>query len=249
MNRTLFYIAINVLSLLSAYGQKQQPYGSLGNNLSVRDELGIAMKNGVQNAYTMPRKYEGIQGDPFYDNRWSSGVVCLVKDSAIVNQSQTKFKFDSYTNELWILQGRDSMIAYSRDIHWFMLDNEAKQVTFLKFPQQSNGSPHKFFRVLYNGHMVKLAQEVKKELRRADFIDKGMYSSGSPFDRFEEKSVYVLAVGKDLFRKTKLTLNDLTDGMTVPLRKKVKLYAKEQKIKGKLSEEEAIRLLMYADKN
>ncbi len=227
--------------------QSTQPYGSLNNTQSVRDELGIAMKNGVQNAYTVPKRYEGIQGDPFFNNQWKTGIVCLVKDSVVVNNATTRFKFESYTNQLWILTGKDSMIAYSKDIHWFVLDDGLISHTFLKFPKYSNGNPNKFFRNLYNGKTIRLVEEAKKELRRADFIDKGMYSSGLPYARFEEKNVYLLSVGGDVFRKTKLSVSDLIDMLDSHIQKKVKLFAKQNKLKGKITEQEAIQLIQFAD--
>ncbi|MGB4960536.1 MAG: hypothetical protein WBO36_13735, partial [Saprospiraceae bacterium] len=76
---TLLFLMINILI---AVGQTTQPYGSLSNTQSVRDELGIAMKNGVQNAYSLPKRYEGVRGTPFYYDQWSEGVLCLRADSS-----------------------------------------------------------------------------------------------------------------------------------------------------------------------
>ena len=242
------FAPIFLLSFVTTlYCQTSQPYGALNNTQSIRDELGIAMQNGVQNAYTLPRRYEGIQGNPFLSNTWSPGVVCLVKDSAIVSDPKIKYKFESFTNELWILNGKDSMIAYSKDIHWFLLENEKESFTFFKFPKYSNGNPNKFFRNLYNGKKIRFVQEIRKELRRADFIDKGMYTAGLPYDRFEEKNIYLMSVGNDIFRKIKLNLSDLTDLMDAKTRKKAKAFAKDNKLKGKLTEEEAIRIIEFSD--
>ncbi|MCE2790073.1 MAG: hypothetical protein LW630_09205 [Saprospiraceae bacterium] len=242
----ILFLCINLFPE-SSFTQSTQPYGSLNNTQSVRDELGIAMKNGVQNAYTVPRRYEGVQGNPFYNSQWTTGIVCLVKDSAVVNNGTTRYKFESFTNELWILNGKDSMIAYSKDIYWFVLDEGKVSHTFLKFPKYSNGNPNKFFRNLYNGNKIRFVQEAKKDLRRADFIDKGMYSSGLPYDRFEEKNVYLLSVGNDILRKVKLSVSDLTDMLDGAIQKKMKQYARQNKLKGKLSEQEAINFIQYAD--
>ena len=40
-----------LLSFALAQGQDTKPYGSLANQTSVREELSIANKNGIQNAY------------------------------------------------------------------------------------------------------------------------------------------------------------------------------------------------------
>ncbi len=74
-----------------------------------------------------------------------------------------------------------------------------------------------------------------------------MYTAGLPYDRFEEKNIYLMSVGNDIFRKIKLNLSDLTDLMDAKTRKKAKAFAKDNKLKGKLTEEEAIRIIEFSD--
>jgi hypothetical protein len=226
-------------------GQGTQPFGSLANSQSVREEMSIAIKNGIQNAYTTPKKYLGIKGHPFIADGWMNGKVCLKKDSAVIANPTVKFRFDSYGNELWIFNGKDSIVAYSRDIHWFEVTDEDQIYTFRHYPYNSEKSPEDFFAALFDTKDIHFVRDMKKALVRADFVDKGMYSTGSPYDRFEEKNQWLLAFGNQPFSKVKLNVKSILDEFPPKYRKSAASWARTKKMKGKISEQEAIQLLGY----
>lgn len=225
--------------------QTSAPFGSLSSSQSVREEFGIATQNKIQNAYTFSNRYRGVQGHPFLENSWTSGLICLNPDSVIVNDPKVKLKFDAYNNELWILNKTDSMIAYSKDIHWFSLKMDEKEEIFLKFPKNSKNEPQKFYNTVFHGSHVVLVHDLKKELKRADFIDKGMYTSGSPYDRFEEEYKFYFAFKNDEFKKVKLNAGSLIDLLPKKYQKNVKNFCKQNKISGKLDENQAVSLLTH----
>lgn len=221
------------------------PYGALSNTQSVRDELGIAAKNGIQNAYAFGSRYEGVRGLPFYKNSWSEGVVCLKRDSAVVSKPDLRLRFDSYANELWIKQGKDSLIAYSRDINWFVLIDGDIQETFLKVPGINKAFPNYFYRLLFKGQDYLVYKEVKNELVRADLVDKGMVSTGLPYDRFEEKAKYYLQTKDGVYHKFKPTVKGFMAELPKRYHKKLKTYCKASDISGKLSDKEITDMMMF----
>jgi len=235
----LFFLTLPLCS------QNSQPYGSLANSQSVREELGIAIKNGVQNAYASPKKYLGIKGHPFICDGWMEGKVCLKKDSAIIASQLVKYRFDSYGNELWIYNGKDSIVAYSKDINWFEVNDQDQIRIFRKYPRNSEKSPQTFYAALFDTKEIHFVRDMKKALVRADFVDKGMYSTGSPYDRFEEKHQWLLAFGNDSFKKIKLNVKSILGEVPTKHRKAASAWARSQKMKGKISEQEAIQLLGY----
>ncbi|MBK9254781.1 MAG: hypothetical protein IPM42_04775 [Saprospiraceae bacterium] len=247
MNMRIFYIFLIVLYCSIVSAQETQPYGSLSNSQSVRDEFGIALKNGFQNAYSFSNRYKGVKGHPFLYNEWKSGIVCLKVDSVILNNPNIKFKFDSYNNELWILNNTKSLIAYSTDINWFALDGELYQHSFYKFPEIDPSNRDKFYELLYDGEKSILVREVKKVLTKANYIDKGMYSTGDPDDRFDEKNNYQLSFQKKDFQKIKLNLKSILKQLPKPIQSNLKEYCKTHNISGNLSEITAIQILSYLD--
>lgn len=238
-------VTILVFLILPLSGQNAQPFGSLANSQSVREELGIAIKNGVQNAYASPKKYLGIKGHPFIADGWMEGRICLKKDSAIIANQLVKYRFDSYGNEVWIYNGKDSIVAYSKDINWFELMDKDQIRTFRKYPQNSEKAPQTFYCALLDTKDIHFAQDMKKALVRADFVDKGMYSTGSPYDRFEEKHQWLIAFGNDSFKKIRLNVKSILEEVPPKHRKAASAWARSQKMKGKISEQEAIQLLGY----
>ncbi len=232
-------------TFLYAQTNTSSPYGALSNTQSVRDELGIAVKNGMQNAYTFGSRYEGIKGLPFYKNGWSEGVVCLKKDSVVVNKPELKLRFDAYANELWIKQGKDSMIAYSKDINWFVLIDGDLQETFIKAPLINKDFPNYFYKLMFNGENYILFKELRKELIRADLVDKGMVSTGLPYDRFEEKVKYYLKADGQSIKKIKPTRKSLIKELPRRYEKKLITFCNTSDISGKLSEKEMIDILTF----
>lgn len=232
-------------TILPGQTNTSSPYGALSNTQSVRDELGIAVKNGMQNAYTFGSRYEGIKGLPFYKNSWSEGVVCLKKDSVVVNKPELKLRFDAYANELWIKQGKDSMIAYSKDINWFVLIDGDLQETFIKAPLINKDFPNYFYKLMFKGDNYILYKELRKELIRADLVDKGMVSTGLPYDRFEEKIKYYLKTGENTIKKIKPSRKSFIKELPKRYEKKLISFCNNSDISGKLSEQEMIDILTF----
>jgi len=239
--RVIFVILLMYVSFAGINGQESKPYGSLANQTSVREELSIANKNGIQNAYAYSKKYAGIQGDPFLTNKWIQGTVCIA-DSAVVNNEKVKLKFSSYANELWILNGNDSLIAFSKDILWFSLKNAAGNDKFEKYPKL-HADPQYFLKTVFKNEDFVLVQDVKKKLTKADYVDRGMYTSGSLYDRFEDDSSYLISYRGSQFAKVKLTVKSFKKTLPKSFGKKTEAHAKRNMIPSKFSEVEACRLL------
>lgn len=241
--RLLTFCLILILNIKGAYGQDTKPYGSLANQTSVREELSIASKNGIQNAYAYAKRYAGVQGDPFLYNRWIAGTVCLKKDSAIVENEKLNIKFNAFANELWILNGQDSMIAFAKDINWFSINMPMEKLTFEKHPDRFPANGNYFYRTVYQNDDFVLIQDARKKLKKADYVDRGMYTSGSMYDRFEDDSQYLLSYRGGEFAHVKLTVKSFTKALPQSFRKKAEAQAKKNMIPSKFSEPEAARFL------
>ena len=225
------------------HSQDTKPYGSLANQTSVREELSIANKNGIQNAYAFTQRYKGVLGDPFMENKWSEGKICLTQDSAIVEKQQVRIKFSSYTNELWILNGQDSMIAFSKDIRWFAFTKSLSEDVFEKHPEINPSDPDRFYKNVYTDKEFRLVQDVRKKLKKADYVDRGMYTSGSQYDRFEDDNEYHLCYQNRPPTKVKLSVSSFKKALPKNMSKKLDAQAKKHMIPSKFSERDARRLL------
>ncbi|HOY12713.1 MAG TPA: hypothetical protein PLY70_06210 [Saprospiraceae bacterium] len=222
-------------------------FGALANAQSARDELSIAISGDMKNAYTFGNKYKGILGSPFLNQDWQKAIICLKRDSLIIDRADVKVKFDVYSNELWIMHKRDSSIINSNDIHWFEIGDPISG-TYKKFPSVNSGKPNLFYQEIFNVNGVKLIKQISKKLIKADFVDKGMYTIGQPYDRFEEKTEYFFSNATNEFQELKLNTKDFEKFVEKPYKKSFSEFLQQQNLKGKITEKEAVLILSYVSR-
>ncbi len=240
-------IIVLIFSNIICINAQDPPFGSLANAQSARDELSIAISGEMKNAYTFGSKYKGILGSPFLSNEWQKAIICLKRDSIIIDRTDVKIKFDVYSNELWIMHKRDSSIINSNDIHWFEL-RETEHRKYKKFPTVNSGKPNLFYEEIFNDKGVILIKQISKKLIKADFVDKGMYTIGQPYDRFEEKIEYLWKNKNGEFTEVKLNTKDLEKFVEKSSKKSFSEFLKQQNLKGKITEKEAVLILSYVSR-
>jgi hypothetical protein len=206
--------------------------------------LGIFRKNsGYKNVYLNNRKNSNIQGSPFISDDWEYGTLCLAKDSLIVSNSNLKLKFNVYSNEIWMIYFKDTSILSSNEIHWFELKGENTKNRFEKYQKINPAKPHYFYRTILKNDNFVLFQDAKKDIKVADLVDRGMYTSGTPYDRFENKNQYYLSIGKNEYTKVKLTSKDIAKNLPMSYVEKWKRLVKKSKYSNKFTEDQVSKLL------
>ncbi len=93
-----------------------------------------------------------------------------------------------------------------------------------------------------------LIKQISKKLIKADFVDKGMYTIGQPYDRFEEKIEYLWKNKNGEFTEVKLNTKDLEKFVEKSSKKSFSEFLKQQNLKGKITEKEVVLILSYVSR-
>lgn len=238
----IFFIAIDMQA------QTEKPFGELANSQSVAFEFGQILNDGPNKiSYGFNNTYKGINGHPFYRHVWQKGKICLAKNENVIENDVVRYKFDAYKNELWIWNGKDSLIMNSRDIKWFALQVDSGYQYFNKYPQLSRGFPENFFLELYRGKQIILVKDVQKKVKRSDYVDKGMYTTGDPNDRLIDAHKYLISIKNSTFIKIKPTVKSISVQLDDLLKKKCQNFAKKRRWKNTLDDDKLKALLNYLD--
>jgi hypothetical protein len=233
----------------SAWGQANPNNPSLANGASVSDEI-INLSSGgyYSTALQFDNRYKGIKGSPFVQEEWSEGTLYLT-DSTIVG-TPLKYKFDAYSNEIWTKDAAgQEIVLYSHQFWGLDLKKpDGSRWTFRKMAVPGESDPHRFYRVLYAGSKYTLFDNLRKTIKRADYQDRGLYTSGSTDDAFEEKNTYWLRVADQSVKEAGLKKNALLRALPSGVSSRAESYCKKQGLKGKLSENEALGVLQFLEK-
>ncbi len=232
----LFFIKFSIV-----IAQQNTNYGQLANQQGVREEIQnvITKGNNFRHAYGFNNTYKGVVGSPFYYNNWCSGKMVLNNIKDTIFTPDVKFRFDALNNELWILKTRDSLIAFSKDINYFELHNKFDIEKFVKIEESMiDADKNRFYKLVFKNEKIRFYQDTKKVLKPANFIDKGMYSTGDPYDSIIEKYQYLIAINYDPITPIKNTTKDLIKAFSPKYKMNAVNYFKEKKLKGQLSEQE-----------
>jgi hypothetical protein len=259
MNTNWLKSAILVISLLTTADplicQEESAAPSiLASATSLTDEMSALIAAGTSSANYgyIPKKnlYKGVTGSRFLLPYWSRGAIHMTGDKRPYSSDTVRYKFDAYANELWFWRGKDSLIMMSSKVDKVWLnDKNGAELYLRKFSKVDPKYPDKFYIELYSGGGSFFCKEQKKEFLKSNYIDKGMYHSGDPNDKFIDKNFYFVKFKDQLPVPIKLkTKSVLAAAATnVALQNKVQAYFKTNKIKNKLSELDVIYLLKYLD--
>lgn len=240
------YVIFFTANDMQAQGEK--PFGELANSQSVAFEFGQILSDGPNKiSYGFNNTYKGINGHPFYRPVWQKGKICLAKNEKVVEHDLVRYKLDAFKNELWIWNGKDSLILYSRDIKWFALQVDSGFQYFNKYPLLSRAFPEKFFLEIYHGKQIILVKDVQKKLKQSDYVNKGMYATGDPADKLVDAHKYLISIKNKSFVKIKPTVKSISGQLDGLMKKKCENFARKRKWKRTLDNEKLIILLHYLD--
>jgi hypothetical protein len=225
-------------------------YGGLANSQSVREEIHNVMTKGnnFRHAYGFSNKNRNILGSPFYHSYWQNGKLLLKNYKDTIASPDVKYKFDALNNELWIYSKKDSIIAQNKDVLYFEITNDINIEKFVKDVRFKNDeSTPRFYKAIYLGQKIRFYHDIRKVFKPANYIDKGMYSSGDPNDRIIEKYQYYIRFSDQDLVATNNTAKAIVKAFWPAYRSSAKAYMKQCKLKGELSDEDISLFLAYME--
>lgn len=233
----------------NSWGQANPNNPALSNGASVTDEI-INLSSGgyYSTALQFDNRYKGIKGSPFAWDEWSDGTLYLT-DSTIVG-TPLKYKFDAYGNEIWTKDAAgQEIVLYSHQFWGLDLKHpNGNSWAFRKMAVPGEPDPHRFYRILHAGKKYILFDNVRKSIKRADYQDRGLYTSGSTDDTFEEKNTYWLRAADQSVQEVSLKKNTLLKALPAAASSSAEVYCKKNGLKGKLSDTEAVGLMQFLEK-
>jgi hypothetical protein len=219
--------------------------------IGIATELSTVISGG-KSQFVRPfdnRFNDATKGSPFLQDVWLPGTLMLF-DSSNTGDS-LRFKFDTYHNEIWVIKNAyDSVILYSTYIRALdMWEPDGKRWKFKKYEIDNSTSPVKFYQAVYEGKSYTLVKDEHKLLVKANFVERGVYTTGLPYDRFEGSATdYYLRVAPDQpFEKISLKKKVLIEKASGKKANALESYCKKEKIGKNLSDDEAIQVLQFLE--
>ena len=111
---------------------------------SKAEEIRALSGRAARNVTTFDDRYEGVKGSPFLDEDWMPGKLTL-SDSLVIDD-KTLYKFDAYSNEIWIkLITNQARVLYNNDIIALEIDKlDGKILRFKKAKLPDSNDKHHF---------------------------------------------------------------------------------------------------------
>ncbi len=243
----IFFFSISIVSISSAQLVVQGVDNATMNSFTKTDEMRKALNaSNSRQATGFDNRYEGVQGSPFLFEEWLEGALTL-NDSAVV-RDKMKYKFELINNTIWLKLGTgEERILYNREL--LALELTAQNGTHyvikkVKLPDVVDNNH--FSIILFDSDNFTLVKDVKKVFRKANLEDKGIVTVGKAYDWFEEIVKYYVKTGnKSYFVEMNLKKSNLISLAPKSHEKMIEQYCKANDIRGKLSDEEAVKLVKY----
>ncbi|TNE53487.1 MAG: hypothetical protein EP344_14925 [Bacteroidetes bacterium] len=240
-----FFVFLIITNILPA--QNQPPSTQIGQATELSSAISGGRSKFVQ---TFDNRFnDAVKGSPFLCDEWIPGTLTLF-DSTTTGDSLL-FKFDAYHNEVWVRKIKgDSVIPYSDYIRAIDLRHpDGRAWHFKKYHVDNGSNPVRFFQPVYEGTTYTLIKDEYKPLVKANFVERGVYTTGLPYDRFEGTTVdYYLQKGKgESFEKVSLKKKSLLEAVPAGKKNAADSYCKKNKIGKGLSETEATALLQVIE--
>lgn len=219
------------------------------NSFSKQDEIKALTSNKMRNVTEFDNRYEGVKGTPFMFDEWSEGSI-LLNDSAQVT-TKLLYKFDGMNNELWVkMQTGPERILFNKELLSFeMLRPIGQKIKFKKVKLPESLDRHHFVVSIFEGNKISLVKDYKKVFRKSNLVDRGIVTTGNAYDWFEEMNTFYIKKNDKEYTKLSLKKGDIIDALKLsrPATESVEKYCKSNNIKGKMTEEESIKLLNYVE--
>ena len=131
--------------------------------------------------YQLP---QGVQGNPFTNSNWSTGVIKTIRG---VEHRDLRIKYDVYSRQL-VFQADENMYQFTEPVKEFTLDAGpgGKQATFLKSSLVHNLLPGEFVQVLAAGKV-----NFYKHYRKIE-VETAQYNAVSAKNLEDKNSFFVI---------------------------------------------------------
>jgi hypothetical protein len=148
-------------------------------------------------------------------------------------------------NELWIKQANYEFISEASEIEKFIIYAPYDTMFFEKHPQEKF-TPHQYYLRIYNNDSILVYEKISKKIKYADYVDKGMYSSGDINDKIIDNSEMYISIGKTtVMKKIDKKSNSLLKYLPKNEIEKGKQYLKNKKFSKKLNNKEIKMLFVH----
>lgn len=134
---------------------------------------------------------EGVEGSPVLLPSWTSGKIFMVY-GAVMEEPAQALNYNKMDKGLIVKISDNQMLTVDMgQIDHFVLKMEDSNVTFRPLP----GPAKVFAQEIYAGPKYSVYKSVTTKFMKADYQNKGMYESGSKFDRYIDETTYYIFSG------------------------------------------------------
>ena len=188
-------------------------------------------------------KYEGVQGSSFIFDKYLPGKV-IINDSITTNEI-VMMNIDVIADEVRFKTPNkpERALNNSKFLGVQMTDETGKIYIFKRFRVYEKAFGNSLVQIISESSKMTLVKSVQKQFHRADYEDRGVTSTGKPYDSFETITTYYVKKGNHLFKKIKLLKNEII-GLAPPEKfQNLDKLCRDHHIGTKLDENVAVALL------
>jgi hypothetical protein len=183
MRRNLFFI---LLLAVTFHASAQV------NSVSISNTFSNFANSAGKGSMVQLQINEETEGSPFLVKGWASGKVFL-KNGSVLNEPAAVLNFNKMDEDIIVKQGPGSIMTVNMgEIVSFSLSDSGKEYHFVRLPEYKN----KFYNELYSDSAYSIYSKVQTTFYKADYVNKGLTESGHKYDRYEDKTYYLLKVNK-----------------------------------------------------
>ncbi len=187
---------------------------------------------------------QGVMGTPYIFADWLSGTITLADSQKVT--IDWVYNINGETGQLVAKSTKDNELKgiFYNDIQEISIKDGT---TFRLFrPVKVANETFVMCEVLFEGNTLKVYKQWGKKFVKADFVERGVYSTGRINDEYVAEFRYWADMGK----KSYIELQPTTKKLPESVKNKQSLitkYLTDNKIKGKLSSEELVAIFKYLD--
>ena len=244
MKNLLFYFSCFIFFLPhTIQAQSSITNASNDNALTINGNIADAL-NGKQ--LIESGRISEVGGSPFLFETWQPAYVFNAHGKKI--DQLVSSKIDIFRNQIVLKNeaGKEIYLDPLKVSGIEIIDEKGATKKLKRFSVKQNYLPY-YCEVLFESPKIILVLNNVKIYKRADFVQRGVIATGSPYDRFElgDKDYYLKVANKS-FQKINLTRTDFTKQFEPEQQKKLIDFCKSNGISKKLNGSEVFLLCNFA---
>jgi hypothetical protein len=198
-----------------------------------------SLSSGTSMFRSFDNRYKGMKGTPMLLENYVPARIIMLSGMKVKHD---KVNFDSYNNELMVIQnGIESVVSMALVSH-FILEPTSPDTLFFEKVEDVDAKT-RFFQRLYAGKNLSFVKKHFKELIAPN--NTGAYSAGREYAELVPEQTYFLKIGKELkpFKNKKTFLQQLPGN-----HENAEQFIKNEKVDFK-NEQSIMRLVEFLDKD